>query len=102
MFAAPQSDVDRCRAVVEPGTLTQIRAAAVEASRIPFDLPGLVNPTKRFAIFVAVVPSMLRPSESNGERRRAVVEPGAGTQSSTAVETFGAPDDLPRLAQSAN
>ena len=101
MCSAPgEADVDRGRAVVEPGALAQIGAAAVVATGVSDDLPRLVQLVMELAVFVAVVAGVFAAREADVDRGRAVVEPGAVAQiGAAAVVAIGVPDDLPRLVQ---
>ena len=99
VFGPGEADVDRGRAVVEPGTVAQIGAAAVVAIGIPNDLPRLVQ-FVGIAVFVAVVTGVFGPGEADVDRGRAVVEPGTLAQiGAAAVVAIGVPADLPRLVQ---
>ena len=94
-----EADVDRGRAVVEPGAFAQIVLPPLIAMESPRTCPASFS-CRGIAGFVAVVTGVFAAGEADLDRGRAVVEPGTVAQiGAAAVVAIGIPDDLPRLVQ---
>ena len=99
MFGADQADVDRIRAVVEPGADAPFVAKFVVARGGPEDEPRLVQ-LQGLAGFVAVATGVFGPGEADVDRGRTVVEPHAAAQIVVAtVIATGYSEDLPCCVQ---
>src|SRR5437773_319148 len=98
MCGVGQADVERRRAVVEPGGFTQEGRPAIalgKSDRLPRSIEG-----GGVAVFVSAAPRVCGVGQADIERRRAVVEPGALAQDGRTAKALGNSDRLTRSIES--